>query len=95
MHPHALLRDPNAPEPSGVSRIGAKRIWLFAAPYKWTIGLFISVITVQLCFNWFPEFYLDALLTTGSFPVTKLVTILALLTIAAALVEALFAIVER
>ena len=96
MHPHALLRDPNAPEPSGVSRIGAKRIWLFAAPYKWTIGLFISVITVQALLQLVPRILFGRIIDDGIIPGNqKLVTILALLTVAAALVEALFAIVER
>ena len=96
MHPHTLLRDPNAPEPSGISRIGAKRIWLFAAPYKWTIGLFISAITIQALLQLVPRILFGRIIDDGIIPGNqKLVTILALLTVAAALIEALFAIVER
>ena len=96
MHPHALLRDPNAPEPSGTSRIGAKRIWLFAAPYKWTIGLFISAITIQALLQLVPRILFGRIIDDGIIPGNqKLVTILALLTVAAALIEALFAITER
>ena len=96
MHPHELLRDPNAPEPSGISRIGAKRIWLFAAPYKWTIGLFISAITIQALLQLVPRILFGRIIDDGIIPGNqKLVTILALLTVAAALIEAIFAIVER
>ena len=96
MHPHELLRDPNAPEPSGISRIGAKRIWLFAAPYKWTISLFISAITIQALLQLVPRILFGRIIDDGIIPGNqKLVTILALLTVAAALIEAIFAIVER
>jgi|TARA_B110000438_G_scaffold142998_1_gene137837 ATP-binding cassette subfamily B protein len=96
MHPHALLRDPNAPEPSGISRIGAKRIWLFAAPYKWMIGLFVSAITVQALLQLVPRILFGRIIDDGIIPGNqKIVTTLALLTVAAALIEALFAIVER
>jgi len=96
VHPHELLRDPNAPEPSGISRIGAKRIWLFAAPYKWTIGLFISAITIQALLQLVPRILFGRIIDDGIIPGNqKLVTILALLTVAAALIEAIFAIVER
>jgi ATP-binding cassette subfamily B protein len=96
MHPHALLRDPNAPEPSGISRIGAKRIWLFAAPYKWMISLFVSAITVQALLQLVPRILFGRIIDDGIIPGNqKLVTTLALLTVAAALIEALFAIVER
>jgi len=96
VHPHELLRDPNAPEPSGISRIGAKRIWLFAAPYKWTISLFISAITIQALLQLVPRILFGRIIDDGIIPGNqKLVTILALLTVAAALIEAIFAIVER
>ena len=96
MHPHELLRDPNAPEPSGISHIGAKRIWLFAAPYKWTIGLFISAITIQALLQLVPRILFGRIIDDGITPGNqKLVTILALLTVAAALIEATFAIFER
>jgi ATP-binding cassette subfamily B protein len=96
MHPHSLLRDPNAPEPSGISRIGAKRIWLFAAPYKWMISLFISAITIQALLQLVPRILFGRIIDDGIIPGNqKLVTTLALLTVGAALVEALFAIIER
>ena len=96
MHPHSLLRDPNAPGASDVSRIGIKRIWLFAAPYKWTIGLFISAITIQALLQLVPRILFGRIIDDGIIPGNQqLVTILALLTVAAALIEALFAIAER
>ena len=96
MHPHSLLRDPNAPGTSDVSRIGIKRIWLFAEPYKWTIGLFISAITIQALLQLVPRILFGRIIDDGIIPGNqRLVTILALLTVAAALIEALFAIAER
>lgn len=95
-HPHALLRDPNAPEPSGITRIGVRRIWIFAAPYKWTIGLFIGAITIQALLQLVPRILFGRIIDDGIIPGNqKIVTVFALLTVAAALIEALFAIVER
>ena len=60
------------------------------------IGLFVSAITVQALLQLVPRILFGRIIDDGIIPGNqKLVTTLALLTVAAALIEALFAIVER
>ena len=60
------------------------------------ISLFVSAITVQALLQLVPRILFGRIIDDGIIPGNqKLVTTLALLTVAAALIEALFAIVER
>ena len=60
------------------------------------IGLFVSAITVQALLQLVPRILFGRIIDDGIIPGNqKIVTTLALLTVAAALIEALFAIVER
>ncbi len=96
MHPHALLRDPNAPAPSGITRSSLRRVWSFAGLYKWMIAVFIVVIVVQALMQLVPRILFGRIIDDGIIPGDRgVVTVLALLTVAAAFAEALFALLER
>ncbi|MDG2111248.1 MAG: ABC transporter ATP-binding protein [Actinomycetota bacterium] len=96
MHPHALLRDPHAPQPTGVNRSSLRRVWSFAGVYKWMIVLFIGVIIVQALMQLVPRILFGRIIDDGIIPGDRgVVTTLALITVAAAFAEAIFALLER
>ncbi len=96
MHPHALLRDPHAPQPAGVSKSSLRRVWGFAGRYRWMIALFVGTIIGGALLQLVPPFLFGRIIDRGVVPGDRgVVTTLALLTVAAAFAVALFALAER
>lgn len=102
MHPHALLRDPNAPKPKGVSRSSMARVWSFASRYKWMIGLFVLAIIGGTLLQLAPPYLfgriideITQIVDTNPNGDRGVVTTLALITVATAFGAALLALLER
>ena len=96
MHPHALLRDPNAPQPTQVTRSSLRRVWQFAGVYRWMIAMFIGAVVAQALLGLVAPYLFGRIFDNGILPGNRsVVVILALLTLAAAVGEAVIAIGER
>jgi ATP-binding cassette subfamily B protein len=96
MHPHAMLRDPNAPKNPTVTRSSMRRVWQFAGVYRWMIAAFIVTIIVQALLGLVAPFLFGKIFDDGILVGDRSVVVtLALITLGAAIAEAIIAVAER
>ncbi|HEX9258967.1 MAG TPA: ABC transporter ATP-binding protein [Acidimicrobiales bacterium] len=97
MGPHHMLgSDPEAVKGIRLNRYVVKRAWAFARPYRWAIAGFIVTIVLAALLALVPPLLfrsiIDRAIPDGN---RRLVTLLAVGTVAAAAADALLAVVQR
>ncbi len=93
--PHAP-RDPRAVEGAQLSRATVRRIWWFARPYRRMIALFLVAIFAAALLALVPPLVVRAILDTAIPEADRrLITVLAVLAVFAALGDAALAVVQR
>ena len=91
-----LPGDASAVEGAKLGRKSLGRVWVFARPYRWAIGGFLAAILVSALLALAPPLLFRAILDTAIPDGNKgLITVLAAVLVAAALGDALLAIVQR
>ena len=97
MNPHMMLPgDASAVAGAKLGRRSLARVWRFARPYRWSIAGFLGAILVSALLALAPPLLFRAILDTAIPDKDKgLITILAAVLVAAALGDALLAIVQR
>ncbi|MEI8322791.1 MAG: ABC transporter ATP-binding protein [Actinomycetes bacterium] len=97
MNPHMMLPgDPSAVTGSKIERQSLRRVWVFARPYKWAIVGFLTSILVSALMALAPPLLFRAILD-HSIPQRdkRQITVLAAFLVAAALGDAVLAILQR
>ena len=97
MNPHMMLPgDPHAVAGAKLGRRSFARVWIFARPYRWAISGFLGAILVSALLALAPPLLFRAILDSAIPDRNKgLITVLAAILVAAALGDALLAIVQR
>ena len=97
MNPHMMLPgDASAVAGAKLGRRSLARVWRFARPYRWSIAGFLGAILVSALLALAPPLLFRAILDTAIPDKNKgLITVLAAVLVAAALGDALLAIVQR
>ena len=97
MGPHSMMpRDTSVLEGSSVNGRTANRVWRFARPYRGTIAIFVTAIIVAAILALVPPLVVRAILDTAIPNADRrLIVVLALLAVVAALADAGLQILQR
>ena len=97
MGPHSMMpRDTSALEGSSVNGRTANRVWRFARPYRGTIAIFVTAIIIAAILALVPPLVVRAILDTAIPNADRrLIIMLALLAVVAALADAGLQILQR